>query len=117
MIWGVSYTLAQWEAATTSVAWAYQHQLQVDPLMRFRMAQAVPDAARVAPHGDQSHHYAAAGCAADIHEDLISNSRMSTDQTMFKLYTIFQPVTQTERTSLLLLLLLVRLEATFSQRD
>ena len=38
---------------------------------------------------------------ADIQEDLVSTQRMSTDQIMFKLYTIFQPGGQTSLLQLL----------------
>ena len=106
MIWDVSYTSAQWwEMIMTSVDQAYQQWIRADPLTRLRMAPIVPDAARGWPRTEtRVMNMLLQALPTDIQEDLVSTRRMSTDQIMFKLYTIFQPGGQTERTSLLQLL-------------
>ena len=89
----------------TSVEEAYQQWIRADPLTRLRMAPIVPDAARGWPRTEtRVMNMLLQALPADIQEDLVSTRRMSTDQIMFKLYTIFQPGGQTERTSLLQLL-------------
>ena len=68
----------------------------------FALAPIVPDAARGWPRTEtRVMNMLLQALPADIQEDLVSTRRMSTDQIMFKLYSIFQPGGQTERTSLL----------------
>ena len=106
MIGDVSYTSAHWwELVMTAVEQAYHQWLHADPLMRLRMAPAVPDAARGWPRTENR----VAGMLLQaipkgIYNEVVASRRMTTAQVMFKLYTIFQPGGQTERTSLLQLL-------------
>ena len=106
MIGDVSYTSAQWWGVVmTAVEQAYHHWLQADPLMRLRMAPVIPDMARGWPRTENRVvGMLLQAVPKDIYEDLVANRHMSAGQVMFKLYTVFQPGGQVERTSLLQML-------------
>ena len=106
MIGDVSYTSAQWWGVVmTAVEQAYYHWLQADPLMRLRMAPVIPDMARGWPRTENRVvGMLLQAVLKDIYEDIVANRQMSAGQVMFKLYTIFQPGGQVERTSLLQML-------------
>ena len=106
MIGDVSYTSAQWWGVVmTAVEHAYHHWLQADPLMRLRMAPVIPDMARGWPRTENRVvGMLLQAVPKDIYEDLVANRHMSAGQVMFKLYTVFQPGGQVERTSLLQML-------------
>ena len=106
MIGDVSYTSEQWwEVVMTAVEQAYHHWLQADPLMRLRMAPVIPDMARRWPRTEKRVvGMLLQAVPKDIYEDLVANRHMSAGQVMFKLYTVFQPGGQVERTSLLQML-------------
>ena len=106
MIGDVSYTSAQWWGVVmTAVEQAYHHWLQADPLMRLRMAPVIPDKARGWPRTENRVvGMLLQAVPKDIYEDIVANRQMSAGQVMFKLYTIFQPGGQVERTSLLQML-------------
>ena len=108
MIGDVSYTSAQWWGVVmTAVEQAYHHWLQADPLMRLRMAPVIPDMARGWPRTENrvvGNGMLLQAVPKDIYEDLVANRHMSAGQVMFKLYTVFQPGGQVERTSLLQML-------------
>ena len=106
MIGDVSYTSAQWWGVVmTAVEHAYHHWLQADPLMRLRMAPVIPDMARGWPRTENLVvGMLLQAVPKDIYEDLVANRHMSAGQVMFKLYTVFQPGGQVERTSLLQML-------------
>ena len=84
-----------------TVEQAYHHWLQADPLMRLQMA----DMARGWPRTENRMvGMLLQAVSKDIYEDIVANRQMSAGQVMFKLYTIFQPGGQVERTSLLQML-------------
>ena len=97
-----------WEITTTAVEQSYHQWLHADPLdmiMRLRMALLVPDAARGWPRTENR----VAGMLLEatptgIYSEVVASGKMTTTQVIFKLYTIFQAGGQTERTSLLQLL-------------
>eukprot|EP00435_Cladocopium_sp_Y103_P050439 s2633_g15.t1 len=73
--------------------------------MRLRMAPIVPDAARGWPRTEtRVVGMLLQALPEDLHRQIVASRRMSADQIMFKLYTVFQPGGQTERTSLLQML-------------
>ena len=89
----------------TAVEQAYHHWLQADPLMRLRMVPVIPDMARRWPRTEKRVvGMLLQAIPKDIYEDLVANRHMSAGQVMFKLYTVFQPGGQVERTSLLQML-------------
>ena len=106
MIGDVSYTSAQWWGVVmTAVEHAYHHWLQADPLMRLRMAPVIPDMARGWPRTENRVvGMLLQAVPKDIYEDIVANRQLSAGQVMFKLYTVFQPGGQVERTSLLQML-------------
>ena len=80
----------------TSVEQAYEQWRCTDPLMRLRMAPIVPHLSCRWPRTEtRVMNMLLQALPADIHEELVSNRRMSTDQIMFKLYTISQAGGQT----------------------
>ena len=89
----------------TAVEQAYHHWLQADPLVRLRMAPVIPDMARRWPRTEKRVvGMLLQAVPKDIYEDLVANRHMSAGQVMFKLYTVFQPGGQVERTALLQML-------------
>eukprot|EP00435_Cladocopium_sp_Y103_P007186 s2559_g2.t1 len=102
----VSYSSAQWWGMiVTAVEQTYHRWLHADPLMRLRMALIVPDAARGWPRTEtRVVGMLLQALPEDLYEEIVASRRMDADQILFKLYTVFQPGGQTERTSLLQLL-------------
>ena len=69
------------------------------------MAPVIPDMARGWPRTENRVvGMLLQAVPKDIYEDLVANRHMSAGQVMFKLYTVFQPGGQVERTSLLQML-------------